>query len=127
MKGEVLTSFAAGIIHHLAEMTAFLNPTAESYKRLEYYNGGVLIHEGKGKGRVEVTSPDSGINPYLAYSLLVCAGMKGVREHQSIGDYQVILPKTLNEALSLAEKSTFVKDVLTETFLEAYLVSVLEK
>jgi len=127
MKKEVLTSFAAGIRHHLAEMTAFLNPTAESYKRLEYYNGGVLIHEGKGKGRVEVTSPDSGINPYLAYSLLVCAGMEGIRERQSIDDFHVVLPKTLSEALSLAEKSPFVKAVLSETFLEAYLVSVQEK
>ena len=127
MQGEALSAFAAGIMNRLCEMTAFLNPCPESYKRLEYYSGGVLIHEDKGRGRVEVTSPDSRINPYLAYSLLVCAGMEGIRQRMTPAGARIQLPKTLSEALGLAEKSGFVKNVLTEEFLQAYISAVMEK
>ncbi len=126
MQGALMQSFAAGIRARLPEITAFLNPTPASYERLEYYKGGVLIHQGKGRGRVEVTSPDSGINPYLAYALLISAGMEGVALKNT--DMAVpVLPRTLEEALGIASESVFVRDVLGENCLAAYLSQVKER
>lgn len=127
MQKETMSAFVAGISHRLAEITAFLNPTNESYERLEYYRGSIIIHDDKGEGRVEITTPDSRINPYIAFSLLICAGMEGIRENLTYDGKMPDLPETLDKAIALAEKSDFVKDVLTEEALDAYLSAVREK
>ncbi len=127
MQGKTLDSFVSGISRRLAEITAFLNPTKESYERLDYYRGGIIIHDDKGNGRVEVTSPDSKINPYIAFSLLICAGMEGIRDNLSGANMNPPLPPTLDDAIGLAQNSAFVKDVLTEEVLDAYLGAVKEK
>lgn len=127
MSGALMDSFAAGIRARLAEITAFLNPIADSYDRLEYYRGDVIIRTGKGDGRVEVTSPDSCINPYLAYALLICAGMEGIERGLGADVSAPVLPRSLDEALSLARDSAFVRAVLGEEFLAAYLAQVKAK
>ncbi len=133
--------FMAGILSHIKEMTAFLNPTEESYKRLgekkapKYItwspeNRSQLIRIPAAKGeyqRIELRSPDPTANPYLAYALLIYAGLDGIRKKLTVpkevnmnlykvdeGDADGLesLPSTLGEALNEAAGSEFIRDVL---------------
>lgn len=134
-------SFLAGIMSHVREITAYLNPTPESYLRLgeqkapRYIswspeNRSQLIRIPAAKApyrRIELRSPDPGINPYLAYALLIHAGLDGIRQ-QMIPPHPVNidlfqagtditsqleqLPRTLEEAKEVARSSSFVASIL---------------
>ena len=91
-------SFMAGLLRHAAEITAITNQTVNSYKRLvpgfeapvhvswARNNRSGLIRVPIAKRgnpfatRIEYRSPDPACNPYLAFSLLLAAGMRGVSE-----------------------------------------------
>jgi glutamine synthetase len=95
---KVARSFIAGLLTHAAEITAVLNQWVNSYKRL--YGGGEapayvcwghnnrsamvrvpMYKPAKGQStRIEVRSLDSACNPYLAYALMLSAGLKGVEQ-----------------------------------------------
>ena len=94
---------------------------------------------GKGSSRrVEVRSPDSACNPYLAYAVILAAGLKGVREGYELTEpaeediskltrrerlalgYQD-LPGSLDHALRLMEGSELVADTLGEHVFEYFL------
>lgn len=140
----------AGILEHICEMCAFLNPTAESYRRLgnskspryvswAYQNRSQLIRIpapcGDGTERFELRSPDSGANPYIAYALLIHAGLDGIengtplpepvtRNMYELGkeekqNYQY-LPRSLGEALLIAADSEFIRKYLPEKLIEGY-------
>lgn len=99
--------FMAGIMTHIGEMTVFLNPVEESYHRLgekkapKYItwskeNRSQLIRIPAAKGefkRIELRSPDPEANPYIAYTLLIHAGLDGIKRnlpchgHPPIGDF----------------------------------------
>ena len=120
-------SFIAGVLDNIRGITAFLNPTMESYSRLgskkapNYItwaegNRSQLIRIPSEKGersRFELRSPDPTANPYLAFALLIYAGVEGVTENKKLCP-----PCNIN--LYAAEESD-VKgfDVLPKTFLEA--------
>ena len=84
--------FIAGIMAHIKEMTAFLNPTENSYKRLgekkapKYItwskeNRSQLIRIPAATGeyeRIELRSPDPTANPYITFALLIYAGIDGI-------------------------------------------------
>jgi len=90
--------FVAGLLHHAPEITAVTNQFVNSYKRLwggdeapSYLTWGhnnrsalvrvPLYKPGKGNSaRVEYRAIDSAANPYLAFSLLLAAGLKGIEE-----------------------------------------------
>ena len=90
---DLLPAFLAGILEHIAEITVFLNPTEESYLRLGEkkapgyicwgeQNRSALIRVPAASGdrrRLELRSPDPGMNPYLGFALLLHAGLDGVR------------------------------------------------
>ena len=95
---QVGRQFIAGLLRHGAEMTAVTNQWVNSYKRLwgggeapahvcwGHNNRSALIRvpmykPSKGQStRVEVRSLDSACNPYLAFALLLTAGLKGIEE-----------------------------------------------
>lgn len=137
----------AGVLAHVKEITAFLNPTKASYRRLgekkapRYItwspeNRSQLIRIPAAKGeykRIELRSPDPTANPYLAYALLIHAGLDGI--HQNLKTPAPVnidlfragpeftgsldtLPQTLEEARAAAAASPFVAAILPKQMLE---------
>ena len=144
---DVTAPFMAGILAHVKELTAFLNPCPQSYLRLgerkapKYItwspeNRSQLIRVPAAAGdrrRIELRSPDPAANPYLAYALLIYAGLDGVErelplpEPANLNLYTAppevlagldALPDTLEEAISLAVNSPFLASVLPEGLLD---------
>lgn len=129
--------FIAGIMAHIKEMTAFLNPTENSYKRLgekkapKYItwskeNRSQLIRIPAATGeyeRIELRSPDPTANPYITFALLIYAGIDGIlnkkklrnstdinlfKADQSVTKNLDVLPQTLKEAVKYAQNSEFI-------------------
>lgn len=134
--------FVAGLLKHAKAITAITNPTVNSYKRL--VNGfEAPVHIGwstsnasplvripsirEGKAVVELRSPDSSCNPYLAIAVILKAGLDGIKESiipaAMLTTYDLnkliaedksknILPGDLNEALNELDKDEVIKDAL---------------
>jgi len=138
---KVGRSFIAGILKHASEMTAITNQWVNSYKRLQ--GGGEapsLINWGQSdrgalvripmykpnkenSTRIEFRSPDSACNPYLAYAVMLAAGLKGIEEGyvlEETGDAKP-LPANLNEAIVAMEGSELVRQTLGEHVFEFVL------
>jgi glutamine synthetase len=139
----------AGILEHIVEITAFLNTVPESYKRLGVFkapryiswgpeNRSHIIRVPAATGeytRLELRSPDCMANPYIASALIMEAGIDGVKRNltppaaleinmfkapQDVLSKLKKLPESYEEAMSLAEKSEFVKALLPASMIEAY-------
>ena len=134
-------SFIAGVLKHAPEFTLITNQWVNSYKRLL---GG---HEAPAKAswsgddrsalvripmykpkkevstRIEVRSPDSACNPYLAFSVIVAAGLAGIKGEYRLDDDAPAhsLPASLSEAIASMEKSELVREVLGEPVFEYVL------
>ena len=137
--------FMTGILEHIREMTAFLNPCDASYRRLgerkapRYVtwspgNRSQLIRIPAAQGeykRMELRSPDPMVNPHLAYALVIYAGLDGVKQkllppeplnvNLYTADHSVTagletLPGSLKEARDIAMESPFIQSVLPEGF-----------
>jgi len=141
--------FVAGLLTHAPEITAVTNQFVNSYKRLwggheapNYITWGhnnrsalvrvPLYKPGKGQSaRIEYRAMDSAANPYLAFALLLAAGLKGIeegyelppeaedtvwelsnQERRALG-YKA-LPTSLDHALNVMEESELVADTLGE-------------
>jgi glutamine synthetase len=141
--------FIAGILKHAPEFTAVTNQFVNSYKRLwggdeapsficwGHNNRSALVRvplykPNKGQSaRVEYRAIDSAANPYLAFSLLLAAGMKGIEEgyelppeaeddvwaltdseRRALGYHP--LPASLDHAIEYMEESELVADTLGE-------------
>lgn len=142
-------SFIAGIMEIIPEITLFLNPTTNSYARFGEFEAPKYItwsHQNRSQlvripaatgefSRMELRSPDLSCNPYLAFSLLIHAGLEGIKEHKTLSapsnynlyEHDVFmegltpLPKNLGEAIVCAEKSRFLRTVFTEDFIQKFL------
>ncbi len=109
---DKLSYVVAGILAKTAEMTAFLNPTKESYLRFGYNkapkyitwskeNRSQLVRIPAAYGeycRAELRSPDPTANPYLAFTLLIYAGLYGIEN-------QLTLPEAVDQNLFTADKA----------------------
>ena len=134
-------AFMAGILAHIRDLTAFLNPSEASYRRFgkckapkfvtwSHENRSQLIRIPAAKGeyrRIELRSPDPSANPYLAYALLIWAGLDGIAKdmcpapavnlnlltapESETREFDT-LPGSLEEAVALAGGSTLVRRVL---------------
>ncbi len=142
-------AFMAGLLAHIREITAFLNPLSSSYARLgerkapryvtwspENRSQLIRIPAAKGKyERIELRSPDPSTNPYLAFALILEAGLDGIRRGlvppaptnvnlftagREITDTLEALPASKSEALALARESAFVHSVLPDGLMDAY-------
>ena len=148
----------AGILHHAPEFTAITNQFVNSYKRLwggheapSYVTWGhnnrsalvrvPLYKPGKGQSaRIEYRAMDSATNPYLAFSVLLAAGLKGIAESYELpaeaedtvwqlseGERRALgyapLPASLDRALSLMEESELVAETLGEQVFNYVLLN----
>lgn len=143
------TSMIAGVLEHISEMTAFLNPTEKSYERLgsdkapkfvswSSENRSQLVRIPAAYGeykRAELRSPDPSANPYLAFALLIYAGLDGIKnntelprpaninfyksDEKTLSEYKR-LPKTRGEAIEIAGSSKFIADHLPEMMIKTY-------
>jgi len=136
-------SFIAGLLKHAPEITAITNQWVNSYKRLQ--GGGeapALINWGQSdrgaliripqykpnkenSTRIEFRSPDSAANPYLAYAVMLAAGLKGVEKKYVLdkSENPLPLPANLEEAISHMEKSELVRETLGEHVFEYVLLN----
>jgi glutamine synthetase len=153
---KVAKCFIAGLLRHAAEITAVTNQTVNSYKRLiEGYeaptyicwarnNESALVRipipkRGKESStRIEFRSPDPACNPYLAFSVMLAAGLEGIdqgydlppeatnnifemtaeeRAVENIG----ALPQSLSESLDVMERSELVARTLGEHVFEFFV------
>lgn len=142
-------SMIAGVLEHISEMTAFLNPTEKSYERLgsdkapkfvswSSENRSQLVRIPAAYGeykRAELRSPDPSANPYLAFALLIYAGLDGIKnntelprpaninfykaDEKTLSEYKR-LPKTRKEAIEIAGSSKFIADHLPEMMIKTY-------
>ncbi len=119
--GKWAAPFLAGILAHIRDMTAFLHPTRPSYERLEEV-GGRWISRGASAGDIALRTPDQSANLYIAFGLLLFAGMDGIRRGLSLPDTDKLptLPKTLEEAIRFADISAFIGDVLPREMMDMY-------
>jgi glutamine synthetase len=142
-------AFIAGLLTHAAEITAVTNQWVNSYKRLAgggeapsyvcwgHNNRSALVRVPMYKPtksnstRVELRSIDSAANPYLAFAVMLAAGMKGIDEGYELpagaeDDVWSLteperramgiapLPQNLHDAISVMEKSELVAETLGE-------------
>ena len=123
--------FIAGILNRIPEMTAFLNPSTNSYKRFgvgyapqyinwSFSNNSPLIRISNAVGEsptIEVRSADATCNPYIAFNLILSAGFEGIKNKEELppeSETKIKLPLSLAEAYEIACKSDFIKSVLNE-------------
>ncbi|NLD75488.1 MAG: type I glutamate--ammonia ligase [Acidimicrobiales bacterium] len=148
-------AFVAGLLRHAAEITAVTNQLVNSYKRLiigteapsqiswARNHRAALVRVPVTKAgkedsvRIEYRSPDSACNPYLVYSLLLAAGLKGIAEGYDLPDEASSffdrspqerakagiddLPQSLAEALDAMEGSDLVRETLGDHIFEWFL------
>ncbi len=145
-KDNAPSAFLAGILKYIPEITLFLNPITNSYSRFGRYeaprhiawgyrNRSVLVRIPATDGaysRMEIRSPDGACNPYLAYALLMHAGLSGIEEGLTLCAAErrnlfeisesapARLPETFGEALERAKGSALLKKVLPDPVLSAY-------
>jgi glutamine synthetase len=148
--------FAAGLLRHAREITAVLNQWVNSYKRLvpgfeaptavcwsrHLRSAFVRVPGAKPRkeasARIEVRSPDPACNPYLAFAVMLAAGLKGIEESYELpdevsDDVDVMtpedrvakgidsLPSDLAVALKEMERSELVAEALGEHVFEQFL------
>ncbi len=146
---DTFEAVIAGIMHRIKDITVFLNPCEASYQRLGSYKAPTYISWStenrnqlvrvpathKPNPRAELRSPDPAANPYIAFALLIYAGIEGVASGMSLpapadinlfaaskdvlGEYDR-LPATLNQAASLAAESSFVREYVPQAIIDAY-------
>ena len=139
----------AGILSTVADMTVFLNPSKQSFHRLGFNkapkyiswsseNRSQLIRIPAATGeyrRAELRSPDPMANPYIAYTLLIYAGLYGIQnklelpepanvnlftaDAETLANYKT-LPLSLAEARKRAFDSSFVRDHLPLSLIEYF-------
>jgi len=143
-------SFIAGILEKTPEITLFLNPLANSYERPGKFEAPKYVSWSRQNKsqlvripaaaddnvRMELRSPDPSLNPYLAYALIISAGLYGIEKklslpsavdadlhnaEKNITKDLAQLPDSLENAIALAEKSGFIKSVLGENLLLKYI------
>ncbi|MDE3064957.1 MAG: glutamine synthetase [Acidobacteriota bacterium] len=139
---EVATKFIAGLVHHAPEITAITNQWVNSYKRLvpgleapvgaqwARLNPAALVRVPSVKPgrvdstRVEYRAPDPAANPYLAFAVILAAGLRGVRgdyELPSEGTPTAALPQSLAEAVDKMERSELLAETLGAHQVEWFL------
>ncbi len=145
----VFSQMIAGILRHATEMTAFLDPGENSYKRLGSHKAPRYIswsHENRSQlvripaavgeyRRMELRSADPTANPYLAFALMIYAGLDGITnkldlcapsdinlfmaDKEVLSSYQT-LPASFEEACKIAAASGFIKAHIPSEILAIY-------
>jgi glutamine synthetase len=155
---QLAKSYVAGIIRHAREIAAITNQWVNSYKRLvPGYEAPVYISwarrnrstmirvpmykPGKEQAtRIEFRSPDPACNPYLAFAIMLAAGLQGIEGNYPLPDpieediYEMdeeardragitSLPGNLFEALQEVEKSDLVRETLGDHIFNKFVAN----
>jgi len=131
---DLAEAFIAGVLLRARDCAIFAQSIPNSYDRLAAYSHIVPIALGEkrdsfmrythkhGAVKLALRSPDNASNLYLTVSLALRAGLEGIKNKLTLSDVPAAsLPLSMSEAIADAEKSTFLKEVLGETLLTAYL------
>jgi len=153
---KIAKYFIAGLLKHASEITPVTNQWVNSYKRLvpgyeapvyicwAQMNRSALIRvpmykPGKEKStRIEYRSPDPACNPYLAFSVMLAAGLEGMEKKYGLVEpandniYTMTeeerarhkiksLPEDLLEAIKLTEKSKIVREALGDELFNFFI------
>jgi glutamine synthetase len=155
---DIARAYTAGILAYIGEITAVLNQWVNSYKRLvPGYEAPVYIVWGQknrsalvripeyapGKRqatRIELRSPDPGCNPYLAFSVMLAVGLRGIQEGLELPSpteqdiycmddeerkrlHIDMLPGTLEEALAAMQQGTIVRETFGEQLYRKFIAN----
>ncbi|MEX2723860.1 MAG: type I glutamate--ammonia ligase [Candidatus Freyarchaeota archaeon] len=153
---ETALYFIGGQLQYIKEIISVLAPTVNSYKRLvPGYEAPVYICWGRRNRsalirvpeyfigreksiRAELRCPDSSANPYLAFSVMLKAGIEGIKnkieppnpvdedvyefDDAKLKEFYIDqLPGSLGEAISFAEKSKLVKEALGDHVFSRFI------
>lgn len=147
---DLADGFIAGVLANSEAMSVFLNPLGNSYARLgrheapkyiswSHHNRSQLVRIPAAKGdnaRFELRSPDPSINPYLAFSLVLSAGLDGIEQqlplqkavddnlyHASavLANKLTLLPESIEAAIGKAIADPFIAKVLGQEMLTQYM------
>jgi len=142
-----MKSFLAGQLEHAREITYFLAPYVNSYKRymvgtfaptraiwsFDNRTAGYRICGGDTKAiRVECRIGGADLNPYLAFAALLAAGIDGIEKKMALepafsgdaydpGKTLREVPKTLREARGLLDGSRFLRDAMGDEVIDHYV------
>ncbi len=142
--------FIAGIMRRIREISLFLNPLTNSYARFGSFEAPAYIAwsdksrfqlinfpiAGDNTVHMELRSPDACLNPYLAFALLLNAGLEGVEQrlplpqpqHEQLAEEGLArLPYDLGEAVAAAQSSAFVQSVVTPEILRQFAAAKQEE
>lgn len=141
----------AGILDKVSDMTAFLNPTENSYQRFgsnkapryiswSSENRSQLVRVPAAIGeyrRAELRSPDPSANTYLAFALMIYASLEGIQnklklptptdinlykaDEETLSHFEK-LPENLKSACTVAANSDFIKKYIPDSILEIYCI-----
>lgn len=155
---DIAKSYVAGLLHHAPAITSICNQWVNSYKRLvPGYEAPVYLswaqrnrsdlirvpeyRVGREKStRLEMRSPDPACNPYLAFAVMLAAGLDGIEKGMKAPDpveenvYKMsdeerarrgigMLPGTLKEAIGLTEQSELVRNALGDHVFNAFIAN----
>lgn len=136
-------SFIEGVLCKTAEMTIFLNSITNSFERIGQCDAPAHISWTKqnrfnmittpcsvsDNNHIEIHSPDPAINPYIAFALIINAGLDGIEANLELrkscdevsnkNDLPCI-PKHFDTALNLAKNSEFIKKYLDFEMTEQF-------
>ncbi len=144
---DLMQPMMAGILNRVGDMTLFLNPQEESYRRLGSHkapkyiswssdNRSQLIRIPAASGeyrRCELRSPDCTANPYLAFALLIWAGLEGLEQNMPLPEQANVnlytaqhkdlaglkaLPGSLADAKVLTASSEFISNHLPQSLVD---------
>lgn len=138
---KTFSRFLAGVLRRIKDITAFLNPTESSYKRLGEKKAPKVVGWGRenrsclvripatngGEKRFELRSPDGKSNVYLVYALVIYAGIEGIKDKLTLGEETVNdayvtggekLPESLKDAKKAAYESEFVNKYLPKRIVD---------
>ena len=143
---ELMKQFLAGQLKYAPDITVFLAPYINSYKRFQAGTfaptkvtwsvdnrtaGFRLCGAGTGAVRIECRMGGADLNPYLAYAGLFAAGIKGVEEKLSLaapfvgdayGQAELSdIPRTLRDATAALERSQMLRAALGDKVVEHYV------
>ncbi|MCY4528824.1 MAG: glutamine synthetase, partial [Chloroflexi bacterium] len=160
---QVARCFIAGLLRHACEITAVTNQWVNSYKRLVRspddtpldYEAPVYVSwakvnrsdlvrvptfkEGREESRrIEYRAPDPACNPYLAFSVMLAAGLEGIEKQYDLppsAQTNVFdmtdderreagidtLPRSLEEAVAATERSDLVRNALGDHVFESFI------
>jgi glutamine synthetase len=139
---DLAAKFIAGLVRHAPEITAVTNQWVNSYKRLvpgaeapvdakwARYDAAALVRVPSVKPgridstRIEYRSPDAAANPYLAFAVMLAAGLRGVMGNYELppeGERTAALPQSLAQAVDLMACSSLMHETLGSHLVEWFL------